>query len=388
MAMCFDLLSRRFSSLSTGEIRKVLIIRALAQRPRLLILDNAFDGLDVETRDNLKDLVSRTIQGFRPDILVQGVSAKATAHTQVLLITNRQEEIVDEIEHVTFLTKEGLVTEDRRSGQKLLEQALASTVAFNSEDSDDTSLPTLKEIRALWKSDTSSSVSDMKILAKGLNYVKGDNALIKELHWKVTKGQRWLIAGRNGAGKSSLSRLLAKSEPDNASLAGQLWLDNVECREDRRRRGVGWCSTELHLELTLGESARTVQDVFQDEGSTPQSMYTVLAWLGLDGRSIESLPYLELSQGQQKLILIGAAIACQPDTLVFDEITQGLDVFNRRRVLNLLQLVCEATDVTLIYITHHLEELELLPSITKVLHLAGGEAIFNGELDEYSADAV
>jgi molybdate transport system ATP-binding protein len=53
----YPLLHRTVDTLSTGEIRKVLLIRALSQRPKLLILDNAFDGLDVPSRDILKDLV-------------------------------------------------------------------------------------------------------------------------------------------------------------------------------------------------------------------------------------------------------------------------------------------------------------------------------------------
>lgn len=80
----FPLLHRDISTLSTGEIRKVLLIRALSTRPNLLILDNAFDGLDVPSRQSLADLVSMTLKGFRADILVQGVNAKNTAHTQVL----------------------------------------------------------------------------------------------------------------------------------------------------------------------------------------------------------------------------------------------------------------------------------------------------------------
>lgn len=91
----YPLMHRTVETLSTGEIRKVLLIRALSQRPKLLVLDNAFDGLDSPSREILKDLVSRTLRGFKQDILVQGVSSKATAQTQIVLMTHRAEEIVD-----------------------------------------------------------------------------------------------------------------------------------------------------------------------------------------------------------------------------------------------------------------------------------------------------
>ena len=73
----YPLLRRDVETLSTGEMRKVLLVRALANRPKLLILDNAFDGLDVASREILKELVQKTISGFTQDILVQGVNSSA-----------------------------------------------------------------------------------------------------------------------------------------------------------------------------------------------------------------------------------------------------------------------------------------------------------------------
>ena len=123
------LLYRPVTALSTGEIRKVMLARALATRPSLLVLDNAFDGLDVPSREALKELISTTLNGFG-QLLVQGVDASATAHTQVLMFTHRAEEIVDEIASVSFLgggvggtpsgascRREGLLYTEARDGR-------------------------------------------------------------------------------------------------------------------------------------------------------------------------------------------------------------------------------------------------------------------------------
>lgn len=74
----YRLLSRRVEQLSTGEIRKLLLARALSSRPRLLLLDNAFDGLDSRARDELREHVGQTARGFG-EMLVQG----AGGHLQV-----------------------------------------------------------------------------------------------------------------------------------------------------------------------------------------------------------------------------------------------------------------------------------------------------------------
>jgi len=76
------ILYRPVRSISSGEIKKVLLAKALASKPELLVLDNAFDGLDVPSRTALKELVSQTLRGFS-QVLVQDVDASAAARTQV-----------------------------------------------------------------------------------------------------------------------------------------------------------------------------------------------------------------------------------------------------------------------------------------------------------------
>lgn len=363
-----------------------MLIKALATRPRLLILDNAFDGLDVESRETLKDLVSRTIQGFRPDILVQAVSAKATSHTQVLLLTHRAEEIVDNIQHVSVLRGNHLVTSprQRRSGERILQEALdLEEVKVSAKSLTHPTLPSLEQVRDYWRG-AEGERKDEIVKADRLHYEKGDAVLINRLDWSVRRGERWLIAGRNGAGKSTLGRLLARDDVD-VSIDSLSVLMN-ENRSDDRRKGVGWCSTELHMKHSLDKSSRTVLDVFEREGCTPEMMHTALSWLGFQDASFPNKSFTELSQGQQKLVLIGSAIASRPELLVFDEITQGLDAVNRNLVLNLLEILCEATDITLIYITHHLEE--IIPSITHILHFVRGESAYCGPYEGYDAKTV
>jgi ABC-type molybdenum transport system ATPase subunit/photorepair protein PhrA len=128
----YGLLNRNVNTLSTGEIRKVLLVRALSRRPDLLILDNALDGLDVASREHLKDILRKTLQGFRNDILVQGVSAKAAARTQVMLLTHRPEEVLgDRVtypEYCSTSSEMKLRTEpiDGRSGEELLQLAMGT----------------------------------------------------------------------------------------------------------------------------------------------------------------------------------------------------------------------------------------------------------------------
>jgi molybdate transport system ATP-binding protein len=385
----FPLLHRDVRTLSTGEIRKVLLVRALSNRPRLLILDNAFDGLDVPSREILKDLVSRTIKGFRVDILVQAVSAKAAAHTQILLITHREEEIVREIETFSILTSDGALRTFPRS-KLCITDAFLTMGLGDSEAADPTDffeLPTEKEIAELWtKHKSYASVVDHEHLVQASNlYVRRGNAtLLHGLNWTIQAGQRWLVAGGNGQGKSTLSRLLANDESgiEDGSLVLALSPDAAQ-RGTTRRRGVGWVSTELHM--ATARTSHVAMDLLRSDDSTEDTVAAVASWLNLD-LSVLSRPFTELSQGQQKLVLIGAAMAPLPDILVLDEPCQGLDHVNRRLVLELIDRFCKATNICLVYITHHLEE--RIPSITHVLHLANGSPAYLGRVDGYDPTVI
>ena len=390
----FPLLHRDVRTLSTGEIRKVLLVRALANRPRLLILDNAFDGLDVPSREILSDLVSRTIQGFRVDILVQAVSAKATAHTQVLMITQRAEELVDEIVTITSLHSDGTLQTQTRTAStpnECLHRALQndSDQAGHSSTSnfwdDDRGLPSLSEVAAVWKDRTVRATRpDILVQATHLCLKRDEAVLLRDLNWEVFPGQRWWVAGGNGQGKSTLSRMLAKYEAGVEPEAFFVALQGVE--DHHRRLGVGWVSTELHLDTS--RSSRSAREVLRGEDadvSTASMVTAVASWLSLD-ESLLSRPFSTLSQGQQKLVLIGAAVASRPDILVLDEPCQGLDLLHRNRVLGLVERICQATDLCLIYITHHPEE--VIPSISHVLHLANGSPVYDGSVADYDPSAL
>ena len=179
------------------------------------------------------------------------------------------------------------------------------------------------------------------------------------------------------AGKSTLSRLLArKSSVEDGSL--MLSVDESQ---------IGWVSTELHMQLA--QSGISTRNVLAGHDNPPASQIEfgekVASWLNVDPVLL-SRPFSCLSQGEQKMVLVARAIAGRPKLLIVDEPMQGLDSHNRRRVLGLIELICRATDASLVYITHHMEE--LLPCVTHVLHLQGGRDVFQGELADYEPESI
>jgi molybdate transport system ATP-binding protein len=400
----YRLLYRPVDAISTGEIRKLLLARALATRPELLLLDNPYDGLDAPSRAVVLDLLSTTLRGFG-QLLVQGVDAAATARTQVLLVTHRPEEIVDEITTVHTIGGEGeggaALTSSARAGRaaaELVDRAMLPP----SGSGEGTGLagPSAEEVRRLWRAAggggaaASARTPIALVEADGLR-VHRDEARLLDLSWRVRRGEHWLVAGGNGAGKSTLSRLLAVADAAAHGAEGRLEvLGGSPSRAANGppggrlralRDGVGWVSTERHLELSarLAGSSTRAAEVLGSFGAAAEGGAAAAArWLALPAPLL-ARPFCALSQGEQKLVLLGTALARAPALLVLDEPCQGLDPPSRRRVLDVVQRVCAAAEVALVFVTHHRDEVP--PCVTHVLHLEGGAAKYAGERAEYEA---
>jgi len=412
----YPLLPRFINTLSTGEIRRVLLVRALVSKPELLLLDNAFDGLDVHGRKGLMDIIERVLKGFRMDILVQGVGdAKDTARTQIMLFSHRPEEISNGMGVVTYLgTGNDSISTQTRSGRSATE--LIKPLIASSSSSE---IPSRAEILHFWQQGKVDKTSNDVILveAKNLHVTRDDTILLSDLDWVVQRGERWHLGGQNGAGKSSLSRLLLRISMDKHSE----WICNTSGRDvtveggqlnvtpssyHTKWGGVALVSTELHLHAAQNWSNRTILEVLTlgasfifgaDRSSQALShnnnnalvdihlATTAAKWLGLVKKdhhniddSILHRRFSTVSQGEQKLLLIASALALRPSLLVLDEPCQGLDIANRKLVLDLVEEICQSTDMSLIYITHHNEE--LIASIDRRLSLEDGKVIYCGAI--------
>lgn len=436
----FPLLTRTVSTLSTGEIRKCLLVSALCQDPELLILENAFDGLDVNSRKELQSIVSKTIQGLDKSgkLLIQQVQATSVRPVQVLMSTHRPEEIVDEISTVSMTVRLDsdenrfkLITLDRPKDYTK-EQLLYLALGLNGDNnmSEDWStvepwevenhlLPSIDEIHSVWTKDNEETPDTLI----SLDHVEvqrhrdgefpvddnddGNNEFVTLLHdmsWKVQKGQRWLIAGGNGAGKSTLTRFLLHDDEetnDTDQEAADNYIHDLISGGYYKNPAtkIGWISTESHLGMVVEQSLnsttsdqKSTWDVITNDGSVSRDMAeTIAQWVFGKISAIEAIknrPLRELSQGEQKLALITASLALRPNVLILDEPTTGLDWISRRRVLALLERLCQATpdDLALIFITHYPEE--LVPSISHVLHLDHGYAVYQGTKADYDRSDV
>jgi molybdate transport system ATP-binding protein len=350
------LLGQGIRTLSNGEIRKVLLARALLLSPKLLILDEPFAGLDTENRKAVADAISSLIE----------------RGTQVILVTHRPEEVIPGISHVILIGR-GKVIDAGRRGKVLtpfrirsLSAARASRCGF--------SLP-----RPFPRTESRLSAGPL-VEMRNVRVAFGDHTVLRDLNWTVRRGESWAVVGPNGSGKTTLLGLITGENlqvyANEVSLFGKKRGEGESVWEIRRR--IGFVSPELQFRYRRQVSVReaVLSGFFDSIGlyRKPDPRQEALAdrWLeSLGLAAMAERPFLRLSYGEKRLALIVRAMVKSPDLLILDEPCQGLDRENRERVLRLMEEIGKRGETALIYVTHHEEE--MIPCIGQVLRLERGE---------------
>ncbi len=213
-----------------------------------------------------------------------------------------------------------------------------------------------------------------------------ERTILTDINWTVSRGEHWVILGANGSGKTSLLRTITGYFPPSRGAIELLDNHYGESNWPELRRRVGWVSTHIKQQIADGESALEVV------ASGPRAMINVWGTLSrkevakaeaildeVDCAPLRDEPWSRLSQGERQRLLIGRALAQQPDLLFLDEPCAGLDPVARERFLRFLQnLTRRAGRVALILVTHHVEEIP--PCVTHTLLLRAGRVLAQGSI--------
>ncbi|MBP2623388.1 ABC transporter ATP-binding protein [Streptococcus oricebi] len=220
---------------------------------------------------------------------------------------------------------------------------------------------------------------------KDLSLMRQGKFLLKNLNWTVKRGEVWAILGLNGAGKSTLLRLImADTWKTSGSLEvlGQTF-GQGDIPSLRQKIGVvssflaeRFPSQLLSEQIVLTgryKSSILYKSYDQAELKEAKSLLTALGSQDLIGRK-----YLSLSQGERQSLLIARSLMDQPEILIFDEATSGLDLFAREKLLGQIEKISQLDDApSIIYVTHHAQEIS--QTMSHLLLLRDGEIVAQGE---------
>jgi len=330
------LLDHGFRKLSSGESRKLLLIRALSSKPELLLLDEPFEGLDA---DSLAFLTT-TLNELASEI-------------QMVMVLNRFDEIPDFITHIGYVDKGQLThqvaTEDRNAVADLGQLLHLKTT--------DLSIP---EAVVDYRAPTLDSTEPLVKIQNG-KVAYGDKVIFQDLNWTITPGEHWQVTGPNGSGKTCLLNLITGDHPQcyvNDIFVFGMQRGNGESIWDIKQH-IGYVSSALQWEYRVSVSVRNaIISGFYDsigiyQKYTDVQRHTADAWLRLlDMESYADKPFSQLSFGDQRLVLIARAMVKHPPLLILDEPCLGLDDLNRQLILALIEIICAGSETTVLYVNH------------------------------------
>jgi len=221
-----------------------------------------------------------------------------------------------------------------------------------------------------------SAVSDYVIETEKLDVCYGRKKALNQLTLRIPRGRIHAIVGANGAGKSSLFRVLLGVQSPNAGRATILGHDCTALTEHERAR-IGFVNEEHSLPgwLRVDELVAMQRRLY-------------LKWDERRYRSIVDhfhvLPEQRIagiSRGERAGVNLAMALAQKPELLILDEPTLGLDVVAKRGFLEAVLSTVDDSDTTIIYCSHQMDEIERLAD--NLIILERGELKHMSPPDEF-----
>ena len=334
-----DLLEKQIIMLSSGELRKFLIVRMLLSKPEVIILDNPYIGLDEISREFLNELLA---------------FMSSNQQTQIILILSNPNDIPEMITHVLPIV------------QKTVLEGMSREVFLNDRTLQESLFPVVVQAIELPKQPENQADYDIALDMQHINIRYGDRKILSDLNWQVKKGEKWALLGLNGSGKSTLLSLVCADNPQSYANSFSLFGKKRGTGEsiwDIKKR-IGYVSPEMHLYFMENQACQEIvgSGFFDSVGlfrkCSSEQLQWALEWMKTFRiEHLRDVPFLKLSYGEQRLVMLARAFVKNPELLILDEPLHGLDCCNKRLVSQIIGAFCEQKNKTLIYVSHYLHEI-------------------------------
>ena len=336
------LIDRGIRFLSSGQIRKALIARALyGFQPgvaQLLILDDPLESIDLDSQDRIRTCIDK--------FLHLGFSS--------IQLCRRAADILPGVNHIALLDDLNLIKKGKR-------ESIVNSEAFARIENKRPELPDQIPHTNLPNETSQSDDKTPLIQLNSVNAAYGEQAVLENFSWTMNSNQHVLIECPNGCGKSTLLSLIDgdnhKAYGQDVTLFGRKKGSGETVWEVKAKFGV--VSNELHNKYAKGWKVLdvVVSGFFDSVGLYDDSgtQETEVARKWLEALKITDLAqhfYHEISFGQQRLVLLARAMVKQPRILILDEPCVGLDEYHCALILGVLDKIAEQTTTNIIYVSH------------------------------------
>ncbi|MGO2299950.1 ABC transporter ATP-binding protein [Paucilactobacillus nenjiangensis] len=223
---------------------------------------------------------------------------------------------------------------------------------------------------------------------QNVKFERRDRTILDGINWTIQPGQNWASLGLNGAGKTTMLKIIHGDlwpSSGRVEVLGGLF-GHTSIPELTKK--IGWISTALQDGLRPGDVVESIVlsgkfasiGIYQDfTRADLQEAKAILTEMG--GESLIGKTYQVLSQGERQLVMISRSLMAHPELMVFDEPCNGLDLFAREALLErIANIQATKNPPTMLFVSHYTEE--ILPCFQNVLLLKDGQAFSQGRRED------
>lgn len=319
--------NRKLSTFSSGQRKKKFLHYCIDQKPDFIIFDNPMDHLDQASRIEL----AKSMEAMASEIkIIQLINR----HADLLpfISNNRQinsddfvlENISNEIHESKIINQQGIPhpAHPIEYNQKILVQMNNVCVSYE------------------------------------------ERPIVKNINWTIQQGEFWQLIGPNGSGKSTLLSLINGDSPKGYGQDLHLFGRKKGSGESvwDIKKNIGYFATNMTSLFTRNHTLEQMilSGFFDSIGlyDLPTTLHKKIAdeWLDLIGMlHLKNKMFKRLSVGQQRLAMIVRSVLKHPPLVILDEPVEGLDDENVAMVCQLINLLKQESNMTIVYVSHRIE---------------------------------
>jgi peptide/nickel transport system ATP-binding protein len=385
--------------LSGGQKQRVMIAMALIGAPQLLIADEPTTALDVTVQKEILSLIKQQQKIHKMSVLFISHDLSVVAQFADRVLVMHEGKLVESgtVEDIFKNPQEpytqGLLYARPQPDKRL--ERLPTVADFSQKQN------TFKSISKASRAKRHKTLYSQKPLLEVRGLVKEypltrhwfqDNESLKavnEVSFDLYPGETLGLVGESGCGKSTISRALVHLDAPSAgdihykgrSIVG---LNSKELRALRREIQLVFQDpfAALHPLKFIGDAIAEplyVHELVSGKAAQKARVFQLLEQVGMGAEYYHRYPH-QLSGGQRQRVVIARALATEPQLLLLDESVAALDISVQAQVLNLLNDLKEALQLSYLFISHDLNVVKYMAD--RILVMEKGVLVEEGEADE------
>lgn len=348
--------------LSGGQKQRVALAGIMHGDVKILLFDEPLAALDPMMGNFAIDLIDKIHKEHNKTIVIIEHRLEDVLYRDVNRIILMQEGRIiadvtpDELLVSPLLRENGIreplyITALKNAGCTLRKESISNVFAMNLDEYKDQVINHFEKSNSSLKNEKQEVIIDVKDVAFSYD---SKRTILENVNFQITRGERVAIVGKNGAGKSTIAKLLCGIiRPTNGhiTLNGENYL-KYSIKEIGEMVGYvmqnpnqmivkDMIKEEVALGLTLHKKSKEVIEKNVEEALKMCNLYPMRNW-----------PVSALSYGQKKRVTIASILAMKPDVIILDEPTAGQDYRVYTEIMTFLEQLNKEYGITILFITH------------------------------------